>query len=90
MPQAFLPMFSQGAVILNDIIAYEKKAGKIYYFMGQGIIFHHEETDIKSFRYITSQLIDNGNIKQMDIVRAFGVSKSSVKRYIKKYNIYLL
>jgi len=84
MPQAFLPIFSERMIHINKILAYEKKQGKIYYFLGQGILFSHDENDKESFRYITSQLINNGNVKQMDIVRAFNVSKSSVKRYVKK------
>jgi len=33
----------------------------------------------------TSQLVDMGQCKQMDIVRAFGVSPISVKRHVKKF-----
>jgi transposase len=40
---------------------------------------------LASFRMITSQLYINGNCKQVDIVKAFGVSANSVKRYVKKY-----
>lgn len=34
---------------------------------------------------ITSQFIENGRCRQVDIVKAFGVSAVSVKRYVKKY-----
>jgi transposase len=34
---------------------------------------------------ITAQFCVNGNAKQMDIVRAFGVTKISVKRAVKRY-----
>ena len=37
------------------------------------------------FRYITSSLITNGECKQVDIIRTFGVSKISVKRWAKIY-----
>ena len=33
----------------------------------------------------TSQLVVDGNCKQVDIVRAFGVSAISVKRWVKRY-----
>ncbi len=85
MPQAILPLFSSDMTIVNDYLAFKKDNGKVYYFLGQVILFQHDENDHKSFRYITSQLVDNGNAKQMEIVRAFGVSKSSVKRYVKKF-----
>ena len=48
-------------------------------------IFSHAENDFTSFRFITSQLYINGNCKQSEIVKAFGVSPISVKRYVKKY-----
>jgi transposase len=34
---------------------------------------------------ITAQFYMNGHVKQMDIVRAFGVSAISVKRAVKRY-----
>ncbi len=34
---------------------------------------------------ITSQFVINGRCKQVDIVRAFGVSTISIKRAVKKY-----
>lgn len=48
-------------------------------------IFSHAEDDFASFRMVTSQLYINGNCKQSEIVKAFGVSPISVKRYVKKY-----
>jgi transposase len=48
-------------------------------------VFTHHEDDHKSFQIFASQLYINGNCKQMDIVRAFGVSAISVKRWVKKY-----
>ena len=42
------------------------------------------------FRLITSQLIDSGACRQVDIRRAFGVSKSSVIRSLNKLRLLLL
>ena len=47
-------------------------------------MFSHEEDDLESFRFITSQLVVNGNVKQKEIVKAFGISAISVKRYVKR------
>jgi transposase-like protein len=33
----------------------------------------------------TSQLVEDGNCTQAEIVRAFGISAISMKRYVKKY-----
>lgn len=48
-------------------------------------MFSHSEQDRKSFRMFTAQLVCKGLCKQSDIMRVFGVSRSSVKRSVKKY-----
>jgi DNA invertase Pin-like site-specific DNA recombinase len=48
-------------------------------------VFSHAQADRASFRMFTSQLVVNGNCTQMEIVRAFGISAISMKRYVKKY-----
>ena len=67
------------------MLGYRKKNGIVYYFNGPMPIFQHPEEDYSSFRLFTSQLVVNGNVKQMEIVRAFNVSVISVKRWVKKY-----
>ena len=53
------------------------------YFHGLMPVFQHDETDLRSFRMFTSQLIANGTVRQRDIVQAFGVPLATVKRYMK-------
>jgi len=48
-------------------------------------VFTHEIEDVASFQMITSQFYVNGNVKQMDIVRAFGIKSLALKRWVKKY-----
>jgi transposase len=48
-------------------------------------VFQHPEKDYASFRLFTSQLVVNGNVKQVEIINAFNVSAISVKRWVKKY-----
>lgn len=48
-------------------------------------MFSHEEKDTRSFNMFTSQLVVLGQCKQVEIVKAFGVSSISVKRHVKKY-----
>ena len=48
-------------------------------------IFIHDENDLRTFRMITSQFIVNGNVKQSQIVRVFGLPLITVKRYTKLY-----
>lgn len=85
MPQELLPMFSSDEVMITEYLSYEKQNGSIYYFQYGLPIFNHPENDKASFRMFTSQLIVNGNCKQVDIIKAFGVSPISVKRWVKLY-----
>ncbi|TXL18757.1 hypothetical protein BMR06_13295 [Methylococcaceae bacterium HT5] len=55
------------------------------YFYGSLPVFTHNENDAASFKMITAQFYINGYVKQMDIVRAFGVTPISVKRAVKLY-----
>ena len=71
--------------MINNLVGFQNKDGIVYYFNGIMPIFSHTEDDFASFRMITSQLYINGNCKQSEIVKAFGVSPISVKRYVKKY-----
>jgi hypothetical protein len=48
-------------------------------------VFQHPENERRSFRMFTAQLICQGACRQVDIVRAFGVSKNSVIRSVEKY-----
>jgi transposase len=83
MPQLQLPIFPAGSILINRQVAFDRKDDRIYYFHGLLPVFSHAIHDLKSFRYITSQLVIGGNVSQTEIVKAFGVSRISVKRYVK-------
>ena len=53
--------------------------------MGRLPVFSHAEQDRASFRMYSSQLVVNGNCTQAEMVRAFGISAISMKRYVKQY-----
>lgn len=55
------------------------------YVHGHLPVFQHEEKDLASFRFFTSQLIINGTAGQADVARAFHVPIGTVKRYVKRY-----
>lgn len=55
------------------------------YFNGAMPVFSHAEDDLATFRMITSQFCVNGNCTQPQIVAAFGVPLSTVKRYCTLY-----
>ena len=85
MPQMHLPFFPDGVEHITSELAFEKKDGRVTYFNGHMPVFIHAEEDMATFRMITAQFCLNGNAKQADIARAFGVTLISVKRAVKRY-----
>ena len=86
MVQRQLPMFPDGSTEITHDLAFEKREGRVTYFYGTLPVFTHDEHDDASFQMITAQFYTNGYVRQMDIVRAFGVTPISVKRAVKRYN----
>ena len=85
MPQMHLPLFPDGVEHITSELAFAKKAGQVTYCNGHMPVFIHAEQDIPTFRMITAQFCINGNAKQADISRAFGVTLISVNRAVKLY-----
>ena len=85
MPQMQFPFFPEGVTHITPYLAFSKQDGRVTYFNGNMPVFIHDEDDMDSFRMITAQFCVNGNAKQMEIVRAFGISKISMKRAVKRY-----
>ena len=85
MPQMHLPFSPDGVEHITSELAFEKKDGQVTYFNGHMPVFIHGEEDIAAFRMITAQFCLNGNAKQADISRAFGITLISVKRAVKLY-----
>ena len=85
MVQRQLPMFPEGSTEVTHDLAVEKRDGRVTYFYGTLPVFTHDANDDASFKMITAQFYTNGYVKQMDIVRAFGVTPISVKRAVKLY-----
>lgn len=85
MVQRQLPMFPVGSTEVTHDLAVEKRDGRVTYFYGTLPVFTHDENDDASFQMITAQFYTNGYVKQMDIVRAFGVTPISVKRAVKRF-----
>jgi hypothetical protein len=84
MPQMLLPIFPAESTELSPTISFAARDGMVTYFHGCLPVFRHAVEDIASFRMFTSQLHLNGQCKQMDIVRAFGVPKVTVLRAVEQ------
>ena len=85
MSQTLLPIFPAESTQINEILSFSKREGTVWYFHGCMPVFSHPEEDNQSFNMYTSQLVVLGQCKQVEIVKAFGVSSISVKRHVKKY-----
>jgi hypothetical protein len=64
--------FPRGVTYITNQLAFSRQDGQVTYFNGHMPVFSHAETDIATFRMITSPCCDTGHVKQSDIIRAFG------------------
>ncbi len=80
MPQLQLPIFPAGTTAITPELAFERRDDQVVYFNGHLAVFTHTVDDLGSFRFFTTQLIVNGTATQGQIVKAFGVPLTTVKR----------
>ena len=85
--QTILPMIPEGNTPISNVISVvrQKDSNDWFYFCGVYPVFSHAKDDLRSFRMFTAQLVCKGMCKQAEIIRTFGVSKSSVQRSVQKY-----
>ncbi|MDM8515977.1 hypothetical protein QUF76_07245 [Desulfobacterales bacterium HSG16] len=84
MSQLILPMIPKGATQINDFLSVWRGDQRWTYYVGMHPINYHDPDDQRMFRVVTSQLIESGSCRPTDIIKTFGVSKSSVDRALKK------
>jgi transposase len=85
MPQIQLPVFPAGAQQINAELGFECRENQVAYFNGHLPVYNHAVDDVASFRFFTSQLMISGTATQGEIAQAFGVSLTTIKRYVKKF-----
>ena len=79
-----LPLLSPGTTQINETVTVTCEDKIWTYFVGAYPVYRHNVGDQRSFRLITSQLIESGACRLIDIVKTFGVSKSSAIRALNK------
>lgn len=84
MPQRQLPLFPLGTVHINSQVGFQRQDDKVVYYNGHLPVFIHGVEDIAAFRFITSQMLSTGTVTQREIVQAFNVPLTTVKRYSAK------
>lgn len=85
MTQLLLPLLSSEITYINGRVTVYQREGEWTYFLGDYPIYSHKADDLCMFRLTAAQLIDSGACRQAEIIKTFGVSKSSVIRAQKKY-----
>jgi transposase len=83
--QLHLPIYPKEAQLINEHVGVYKKDGIIQYIVNGMPIYSHGEEDMNAFRFITSNFIEQGLCRKVDIERFFNVSEDSVYRYHKKF-----
>jgi transposase len=85
MSQLQLPYFPAGVTPITAMLAFAADEGRVTYFNSTMPVFVHGQDDLASFRMITAQFCVNGNAKQSEIARAFGIPKITIKRAVQLY-----
>lgn len=85
MIQQILPLIPHGASCLNERLSIIRENGIIQYFHCGLRIACHAENDTSSFKREICQLISNGVCRNTEAIRVFGISKSSLKRWLKMF-----
>jgi len=80
-----LPLIPSGATMINARVHVQEQQDYWYYFHDGAPIYSHHKSDVCSFKMFTSLLVCVGRCKQIDIVNAFGVTKSLVSRNVILY-----
>ena len=83
--QTLLSLVPDGATPVNDLVSVVTQGGHWTWFYGARPVFAHPPGDRDSFRMFSAQLVCQGACKQVEIVKAFGVSAIRVKRSVKQY-----
>ena len=86
--QILLPLFSSETVLINNYLGVFAKDDTVYYLHSGMPIYTHDKEDLKSFRFITSQLIDAGRCKASQVARTFGIRENIIYQYLKIYRQY--
>ena len=80
MTQLLLPFISPGVTNINLRVSVFEEDNTWTYFLGEFPIYSHRADDHSMFRLTIAQLIESGACRQIEIIQAFGISKSSVIR----------
>jgi transposase len=75
-----------GASKINDILSVTREAGYLRYYLGTFQIGFHKEDDAGSFKSKICELVFSGSCRNVDVLNAFGISPTSLKRWLRQYD----
>ena len=82
--QQILPLFASDFTLITPKLGYKKNDGFVYYQLSGLPLYHHIESDLHSFRFITANMVVQGYCTRREIADAFGISYDSIKQNVKK------
>lgn len=83
--QLQLPLYPSETKLISQSVGVYEKEGIVQYIVNGLPVYAHSKEDLNSFRFITSNFIDQGLCRKVEVERCFGVSEDSVSRYYKKF-----
>jgi transposase len=83
--QLHLPMFPKDTKMISDCVGTYEDAGLVHYLVNGLPVYAHARDNLNAFRFITSNFIQRGLCRKVDVERCFGVSEDSVSRFYKKF-----
>ena len=82
--QLLLPIFPRDTKMISKCLGVYEKEAIVQYIVNGLPIYSHGSEDLQNFRFITSNLINQGLCKSSEVSRCFCIPVDSVKRYLTK------
>ena len=84
--QQILPLIPSGATKVNEKLSCVLECGHMRYFLYMIEIGFHRDDDRSSFKHKICELILSGVCRNVEVIRAFGISPTSLKRWLRDYS----
>lgn len=82
--QLLLPIFPANTKMISSCLGVFENDGIVQYIANGLPIYSHTSEDLQSFRFITSNFINQGLCQATEVARCFGISVDTVTRYLSK------
>ncbi len=80
-----MPIIPAGATPINQFVSVENDGVDCSYFLGLQPVYRHRVGELRLFRLVAAQLIDTACCRPCEIIKTFGVPKSSIDRALRDY-----